>query len=199
MSPRPRKPPDAEVFAAAGRVMSRVRPADVTLAAIAVESGVTASALVQRYGSKVHLLVAMAVGEAARTDKYFRTLRRAHTSPLGALRSYARHFASADTPQAAARSLAYLLNEQPSPALRRPILTQIRATRAGLRDLLQAAVSAGELKPSTDVDALTRAVEAVLGGSLMTWAFHREGKVEDWVRADLEVLLNPYEAKARPR
>ena len=49
MSPRPRKASDAEVFAAASRVMSRLGPAQVTLADIAAEAGLTAGALVQRF------------------------------------------------------------------------------------------------------------------------------------------------------
>ena len=59
MSPRPRKASDAEVFAAAGRVMARVGPAQLTLAQIAGEAGLTAGALVQRFGSKRELLVAL--------------------------------------------------------------------------------------------------------------------------------------------
>src|SRR4029453_14294582 len=52
MSPRRRKAEDADVFAAMGRVMRRVGPAELTLGAIAAEAGVTAGALVQRFGSK---------------------------------------------------------------------------------------------------------------------------------------------------
>ena len=40
------------MFAAMGRVMRRVGPAELTLGAIAAEAGVTAGALVQRFGSK---------------------------------------------------------------------------------------------------------------------------------------------------
>jgi AcrR family transcriptional regulator len=58
MSPRRRKVEDADVFAAMGRVMRRVGPAELTLRAIAKEAGVTAGALVQRFGSKRELILA---------------------------------------------------------------------------------------------------------------------------------------------
>ena len=52
MSTRRRKAEDTDVFAAMVRVMLRVGPAELTLGAIAAEAGVTAGALVQRFGSK---------------------------------------------------------------------------------------------------------------------------------------------------
>ena len=59
MSPRPRKASDAEILAAAHRVMSRLGPAQWTLTDIAAEAGLTAGALVQRFGSKHGLLVVL--------------------------------------------------------------------------------------------------------------------------------------------
>lgn len=58
MSPRRRKAEDADVFAAMARVMKRVGPAELTLGAIAAAAGVTAGALVQRFGSKRELMLA---------------------------------------------------------------------------------------------------------------------------------------------
>jgi len=51
MSPRPRKASDDQVYAAAYRAMNRLGPGELTLAHIAEEAGVTASALVQRFGN----------------------------------------------------------------------------------------------------------------------------------------------------
>ena len=57
-----------DVFAAVVRVMLRVGPADLTLGAIAAEAGLTAGALVQRFGSKRALLHAHARYAAATGD-----------------------------------------------------------------------------------------------------------------------------------
>ena len=68
MSPRRRKAEDADVFAALVRVMKHRGPAELTLRAIAAEAGVTAGALVQRFGSKRALLLAHARYAAATGD-----------------------------------------------------------------------------------------------------------------------------------
>ena len=69
MSPRRRKAENADVFAAMVRVMMRVGPAELTLGAIAAEAGITAGALVQRFGSKRELMLAHA-RYAAATGRY---------------------------------------------------------------------------------------------------------------------------------
>src|ERR1700752_380635 len=66
MSPRRRKAEDVDVFAALVRVMLRRGPAELTLRTIAAETGVTAGALVHRFGSKRALLHAHARHAAAR-------------------------------------------------------------------------------------------------------------------------------------
>src|SRR4026207_2519884 len=68
MSPRRRKAEDADVFAALVRVMRRRGPADLTLREIGAEAGVTAGALVQRFGSKRAMLLAHARHAAATGD-----------------------------------------------------------------------------------------------------------------------------------
>lgn len=193
MSPRRPKVSDEEVFAAAGRVMSRVGPAQLMLADIAAEAGLTAGALVQRFGSKRGLLLAVSARAAETTPVMFSELRSAHASPLAALRAYADCMAAmGESPAALAHHLAYLQLDLTDPDFHHHTMAQARATRAALRDLVAAAVAAGELTPSVDVDALARTVEVTVGGSLMAWAFYREGPAADWVRQDLDAVLRPY-------
>ncbi|HEX9941457.1 MAG TPA: TetR/AcrR family transcriptional regulator [Thermoanaerobaculia bacterium] len=190
MSPRPRKASDEEVFAATHRAMSRLGPAQLTLAEIAAEAGVTAGALVQRFGSKKGLLLAIMVQMADWTRDYFVQLRAAHDSPLATLYAYADCYAQmGESPATLAHHLSYLQLDLTDPDFHRHILEQAKATRAGFRDLLEEAVAAGELAPGVDAGALARAVEVTLSGSLMTWAFYREGSLSDWMRADLDALL----------
>src|SRR6185295_629907 len=109
MSPRPRKASDEEVFAAAHRAMSRLGPAQLTLSEIAVEAGVTAGALVQRFGSKHRLLLAMMSEMSGWSRDFFAQLRAAHGSPLAALYAYADCFAQmGETPARLAHHLSYL-------------------------------------------------------------------------------------------
>lgn len=193
MSPRPRKASDHEVFAAAARVMSRVGPAELTLAAIAAEAGLTAGALVQRFGSKLELLRTMSKGLAEYTGDMAAGIRAAAPSPLAAVVAHARCVAAlAATPAALARNLAYLTLDLTDRQLYPSLLRQARATRAAYRGYLEEALAAGELRPGTDVAALTRAVETAVSGSLLTWATYREGAAADWIERDVRAVLAPY-------
>src|SRR5436190_14144489 len=193
MSPRRRKAEDADVFAAMVRVMLRVGPAELTLGAIAAEAGVTAGALVQRFGSKRKLLHAHA-RYAATGDIGFRAPRTARTSsPLRALRAVtAVHAKLAESPRAAVRNLAYLQNDLADPVLRRHVLRLGRAARARYEQLLADAVVAGELRADTDVRALARMIEVTLGGSFLAWTIYREGPAAKHLREDLDAALRPY-------
>jgi AcrR family transcriptional regulator len=193
MSPRRPKVSEQEIFAAAGRIMSRVGPAQLMLADIAAEAGLTAGALVQRFGSKRDLLLAVSAHAAETTPALFADLRAAHASPLAALRAYGDCMAAmGESPSALAHHLAYLQMDLTDPDFHRHTMTQAHATRAALRDLVAAAVDARELSGNVDPDALARTVEVTVGGSLMAWAFYREGRAADWVREDLDAVLRPY-------
>ena len=198
MSPRPRKVSDEEVFAAAHRATVRLAPSELTLAEIAAEAGVTAGALAQRFGSKRQLLLALASAAAASTGDFIAQLKAAHRSPLAAVRAYAECMAQlAQSPAALARNLAYLQIDLADPDFREQLAVQATLTRAGLTDLLSAAVAAGELKRGTDVASLARTVEAIVSGSLMTWAFYADGPAERWIRDDVTAILAPYLARRR--
>ena len=194
VTPRPRTVTDDEILAAAARAMSKVPPTRFTLADVAREVGLAPATLVQRFGSKRGLLLALSSLSAASMDACFDAVRQAHASPLQALLSAATEMARfSGTPEELANSLAYLQIDLSDEEFHKHILIGSRAMQRGYRALLDDAVAAGELEPC-DTDALGRAVEAMAAGSLIGWAIHRKGKAEAWVRRDLETLLAPYRA-----
>ncbi len=198
MSPRPRKVSDSQLFAATHAVMSKVGPRELTLAAIAKEAGVTAAVLVQRFGSKRALLLALSAKYSNEAREFIASLAKQHASPLAALRSYADCMAGmAASPAALARNLAYLQIDMTDPDFRRHLVKQARATRAGLRRLVESALQAGELAPSVNPAQLARTIEAILSGSMMSWGFYREETAARWMRADLEAVLAPWLTKRR--
>jgi AcrR family transcriptional regulator len=198
MSPRPRKVTDQQLFAAAHAVMSKVGPRELTLAAIAKEAGVTAAVLVQRFGSKRSLLLALFEEVANGASEFMAALAKQHVSPLAALLAYADCMAGmAASPAAVARNLAYLQIDLTDPDFRRHLVKQARATRAALRQLVQAAVQAGELARNVQPAQLARTIEATLSGSMLTWAFYQQGTAAQWIRADLNAVLAPYLRKRR--
>jgi AcrR family transcriptional regulator len=193
MSPRPRKVSDSQLFAATHAVMNKVGPGELTLAAIAKEAGVTAAVLVQRFGSKRALLLALSAKYADSAGEFLAALAKQHASPLAAIRAYADCMAGmAASPAALARSLAYLQIDMTDPDFRRHLVKQARATRAGLQRLVAAASIAGELDRSVKPAQLARTIETVLSGSLITWGFYREATAALWMRTDLEAVLTPW-------
>ena len=197
MSPRPRTVPDADILFAAQRVMSRLGPARVTLADVAKEAGLAPATLVQRFGSKRGLILAMWADAVEGVEACFQMLRPAHPSPLDAVIAAAtempRHTKS---PEEMANHLAFLQIDLSDPEFHRHMLEMSRRTEAGYRSLLDEAIGVGELKPC-DTGRLARAISALSGGSLISWAVFRRGTADTWVRDDLETLLGPYRGTAR--
>ena len=194
MAGRPRTVSDEDLINATIRVMSRLGPVKLTLAEVAKEAGVTAATLVQRFGSKRGLMLKIAGDAAAFADGCFDMVRAAHpTSPLGALIAAAtgmtRH---AQSPEELANSLAFLQIDITDPEFYVHTLEMSRKTVAGYKALLKEAIAAGELKPH-DTARMARAINAIAGGSLISWAIFREGTAERWVKRDLDTLIGPYQ------
>ena len=193
MSPRPRKVTDDEIYMAAQSAMSKVGPGELTLAHIASEAGVTAGLLVQRFGSKRDLLLKLSEQFSGGTSEMFAGLRRGHRSPLATLRAYSDCMAGmAASPAAFARNFAYLQIDLTDPDFRRHLVKHVRATRIELQQLINEAIEAKELSPDTNARQLARTVEAVIGGSMLSWAYYQEGTAAKWMRHDLDAVLKPY-------
>jgi AcrR family transcriptional regulator len=193
MSPRPRKVSDEQLFTATYVVMNRVGPQELTLSAIAREAGVTAAVIVQRFGSKRDLLLALTRRFSESSGDLVAAFARQHASPLAALRAYGECVAGmAASPAAYVRSLAYLQADLTDAEFRQLLAKHAKATRAALRRLIEAARVAGELDRNVSPVRLARTVEALISGSILTWAIYQEGTAANWVRADLDAVLAPY-------
>jgi AcrR family transcriptional regulator len=193
MTPRRRKAEDADVFAAMSRLMQRVGPDQLTLVAIAAEAGITAGALVQRFGSRRELMLAH-WRQAANPERDLAPAPDAPPeSPLGALRGIAAVYARlATSPGAALRNLAYMQRDAADPVIRRHVLRHARAARAHVAQLVTDAVARGELVPGTDVAELAHTIDVTLLGSLLSWALHRDGAATISFRRNLDAVLRPY-------
>jgi AcrR family transcriptional regulator len=191
--PRPQKVTDDQIFMAVQRAMSRLGPAELTLAEIAREAGVTAGLLVQRFGSKRDLLLALSGAFSGGTSEMFAALRQGHRSPLAALRAYSDCTAQmAASPAAFARNFAYLQIDLTDADFRKPLSRHAAAARLELQKLIKEAIDAKELSPHTNAKQLARTIEAVVGGSMLSWAYSQEGSAAKWMRQDLDAVLKPY-------
>jgi AcrR family transcriptional regulator len=192
MSPRPRLKSDSEILAGVARAIERLGPVRLTLADVGKEVGMAPATLLQRFGSKRGLLLAVARTSASSVREEFARIRAQHHSPLRALQVVATCMAQmARSPESLANNLAFLEIDLADPEFHRLALRQARQFRSEMRELLEEAIRAGELRKFPTAP-LANAVQGILGGSLLNWAIHREGKAEAWIAADLETLLRPY-------
>ncbi|MBI3409265.1 MAG: TetR/AcrR family transcriptional regulator [Planctomycetes bacterium] len=198
--PRPRETTNDAILEAAARAIAKVGPARLTLAHVAAEVGVAPATLMQRFGSKRGLLLALArQGSDASGDQYA-AIRSAHASPLEALFAVSDCMAGmAPTPEALANHLAFLHIDLTDPDFHKLALAHSRIAHTEIRKLLDEAVARGELS-KCDTERLARAVGSVMGGGLLSWAIVRDGTAAHWLRRDLETLLAPYRlASYRPK
>jgi AcrR family transcriptional regulator len=199
MCPRPRETTDEALLQATARAVSRHGPARLTLAHVAAESGVAPATLLQRFGSKRGLLLALAKQGAALTAGQYAAMRAGNPSPLDALFAVATCMAHmAPTPEELANHLAFLHIDLTDPEFHQLALEQARAARREIRGLLDEAVTARELT-RCDTEKLARSVQVTLGGGLIAWAIERAGTAAEWLRDDLAALLEPYRRTATSR
>src|ERR1700693_2162991 len=192
MSPRPRQTSDAEILAAAARVMQRRSPVDLTLADVAKEAGVVPATLIQRFGTKRDLLLATCKAETADVAGNFAKARAKYGSPLKTLiRLLVECSSFAATPESTANGLAYLQIDLTDPEFHAVTLGQFVTMRDQIKLLLDEAVSVGELKAGNTFD-LARLIQQVYDGAMLDWAVYRKGPLAAWMRRSLEDLLTPY-------
>jgi AcrR family transcriptional regulator len=183
--------------------MQRLAPSELTLAAIASEAGVTAAALSQRFGSKRALLLSLSAAAARSAGELIEELATQHGSPLAAVRAYVACMAGmASSPEMLARSLAYLQLDMMDAEFRAHLVAHGRANRMGLENLLAAAIAAGELESPHaavpfDPARLASAIEAMISGSMMTWAMYQRGRAGTWMADHVDIVLAPYTPNRR--
>jgi len=190
---RPRGTGDAAILRAAAEVIGRTGPARFTLAAVASEVGLVPATLVQRFGSKRGLLLALARQSAADADAItgpVREARQQHGSALAALTALAvGRLAPMTTPDRFANHLAFLCLDLTDAELYEPALAVHQAHGRAIAALVEEAIAAGELRTATPAGPLTRSIQTVIAGAGLTWALDREGTLPDRVAAGIAAVL----------
>lgn len=190
--PRPRTASDADILEGVARAISRVGPGRLTLTDVGREVGLSPATLLQRFGSKRGLLLALAQHATSSIEACFAAARRSAHSPIAALMVAATDMARhVESPEALANHLAFLQVDLSDPDFHALALAGSERTLEGYETLLRDAIAAEEIAPC-DVPRLARVIQATTGGSLINWAIHRDGPVLAWVSADLEAVLAPY-------
>jgi AcrR family transcriptional regulator len=191
---RPRTTSDEAILAAAARALGRMGPGRLTLGAVAEEAGLSPATLVQRFGSKRGLLLALARRAEQGAREPFERARDRHPGPLDALHAALAGMAEGvGTPEEMANSLAFLQLDLTDPQFREHAAAHAHAMRDQIALLLGEAAGAGLLAPGTDPRRLARAVQVAYNGVLIVWALTGDGHdLADTMRADIEHILAPY-------
>ena len=190
---RPRGIDDAAILRATVDVIGRVGPVGLTLAAVASEVGLVPGTLVQRFGSKRGLLLALAERAANDADALLGRVRAEHAAALAALAALiVAPAGSMATPETFANHLAFLCIDLTDPEFRPFALAVHQAQRRAVAALLAQALLAGDLRPGTNVAALARSVQAIASGAGLIWALDRQGSLERRLRQALDSVLSPH-------
>lgn len=213
MAGRPRSMDDAAILDAAARVMGRTGPAGLTLALIAGEVGLVPATLVQRFGSKRSLLLALSARTVADIDASAARVRAEHGSPLAALDALVAGLWPAElTPQEYANHLAFLCADLADPEARGHALAAHEAQDRATAALVAEAFACGELHPvagaaapgaasqeatapavaAPPVAALTATVQAAVTGAGLLWSLDHRATLPERRREALRAVLAPY-------
>jgi AcrR family transcriptional regulator len=181
---RPRTVPDEAILAGAAAAVAALGPNDVTLAQIGERVGLSAATLLQRFGSKRGLLLALARRGVDTLPAHL----AAAQSIEALIEAYAAIAAQVRTSTEFANHLSFLLLDLSDPEFRQITRDYTRAVEAATSTVLRAG---GVTSP--EADGLARAVHAAYNGALITWGMAGDGSPPaGHVRAQLRHVLLPW-------
>ena len=194
MSPRPRTVQDTAILDAAIEVLGRIGSEKMTLADVGSAVGLSAATLVQRFGSKRELMLALMRHAMAEIDTRFEAAIAENASPLDAIFA-----ATTDRPGTLnthvtlGNRLAFYMSQLEDPEFHAVAAENTQRAIDGFRKLLDAAVEAGELTEGyTDTAQLAETIYSMMMGSLLVWAVTNEGSFKTKMRRDMDILLRPF-------
>jgi AcrR family transcriptional regulator len=186
--------PDSAILLAAAKVVTKTGPENFTLADVGQEVGLSAATLVQRFGSKRLLMLAMLEQMTSIVNGRFAAKAAEAETPLESL--YAAALDRADPtygPENVANGLAFLLMEIGDPDFRSIAVSSAAQAVEAYKTMLDNAIEVGELSPTgIDTQNLAETIHSMTLGSLMMWVIHRDLASKPRTKRDLDTLLTPH-------
>ncbi|GAA2806732.1 TetR/AcrR family transcriptional regulator [Crossiella cryophila] len=173
------------MLTAAAVVLGRSGPA-FTIAEVASQAGVATGTVMQRFGSKHGLLLALSRAHLAEQLLAMRTAAASAAGPLAGVRAAAAvGYELLDNAGQAANNLAQLGVDLADPELREELARGNAAVNEELRVLLSAAALPGAPPP----EQAARILGALAAGTAVHWSVRPRGRLVDRVLADLDAVL----------
>ena len=200
MSPRPRRVADSTILSAAFKVVSQTGPGGFTLADVGTEVGLSAATLVQRFGSKRLLMLAMLEQAVGQMSRRFLDKVEHGDSPLATLYSAALERADpTHGPENVANGMAFMLLEINDPDFQLIAETSARQAIDTYKLMLDNAIDSGELSDANiDTENLAQSIHAMTLGSLLMRVIFRDSEPNARTRRDLDNLLLAYRKTPAP-
>ncbi|MFC6287441.1 TetR/AcrR family transcriptional regulator [Nocardioides sp. GCM10027113] len=187
--PRPRTVEDDQILVAAAQAVGEVGPGGLTLAQVGEKVGLSPATLVQRFGSKRGLLLALAVHDADAMPSRIRSAAQAE-EPLTALVEVLAGFASSiGSARSFANHLSFLLMDLSDPDFQEVSRRHATAIQQATAEVLAAAVDRGTANLHLPVTETARLVHTVYSGALVTWGMDPRGSARSAVSSALSAVL----------
>lgn len=197
--PRPRTVDDEQILIAAARAVGEVGPGRLTLADVGRQIGLSPATLLQRFGSKRGLLLALAARGVDTMPARIRDAADA-AAVLPALTDVLVEFTSSvEQPAQFANHLSFLLMDLADPDFQVLSRRYVESLVAALQDVVEVAVARGELPAGTDVPALAQLIHTSYNGALLGWGMAPVGVPADAVRSRVGYALHLATTGAAPR
>lgn len=187
--PRPRTVPDEQILVAAATAVGQVGPAHLTLADVAVRVGLSPATLLQRFGSKRGLLLALADHDADAMPRRIDSAAEAE-DPVAALVQVMAEFAtSVDSVRDFANHLSFLLMDLSDPDFQQISRRHTVALQQAIAGVLQVAADRGAARWRLSVEETALLIHVVYSGALVTWGMNPHGSASASVASALEAVL----------
>lgn len=186
--------PDSAILHAAAKIVSQTGPDNFTLADVGKEVGLSAATLVQRFGSKRLLMLAMLEQMTSMVNGRFAANLAEGATPLESLYSAAMDRADpTHGPENLANGFAFLFMQISDPDFQAIAAASAKQAVDAYRMMIDNAIEVGELSPvGIDSQELAETIHSMTLGSLMMWVINRDTGSKPRTRRDLDTLLRPY-------
>lgn len=186
--PRPRTVGDEEILEAAVEAVGELGPARVTLADVGRRVGLSPATLLQRFGSKRGLLLALAAHGADAMPARIRAASDA-ADPLAELVEVLSAFAaSMRDAKHFANHLSFLLMDLSDPGFTEHARRHAAAVREAIAGVLAVAKGRGAVL-QLSVDESADLVYSIYNGALIGWGMDPRGRADEAVAAPLRAFF----------